>query len=82
MDCAAQGTDNVSLVRDVMRTLTSDAATMKQITEDTQDYTNNEVAMMELANSDFQSDFLGGQNHIALFAAAAPRIDMSNISKI
>ena len=79
--CAAQGTDNVSLVRDVMRTLTADAATMKQITEDTQDYTNNEVAMMELANSDFQSDFLGGQNHIALFAAAAPRIDMSNISK-
>ncbi|WZL82000.1 carbohydrate ABC transporter substrate-binding protein [Vallitaleaceae bacterium 9-2] len=79
--CAAKGTDNVSLVREVMRTLTADAATMKQITEDTQDYTNNEVAMMELANSDFQSDFLGGQNHIALFAAAAPRIDMSNISK-
>ena len=54
--------------------------TMKKITEDTQDYTNNEKAMNELANSDFQSAFLGGQNHIALFAEAAPKIDMSNLS--
>ena len=36
--------------------------------------------MNELANSDFQSEFLGGQNHIALFAEAAPKIDMSNIT--
>lgn len=79
--CAADGTDNVSLVKDIMYTLTCDAATMKSITEDTQDYTNNQAAMGELATSDFQSDFLGGQNHIALFAAAAPAIDMSNISK-
>ena len=78
--CAAKGTDNADLVKDVMYTLTCDAATMKQITEDTQDYTNNQAAMEELANSDFASDFLGGQNHIALFAAAAPKIDMSNIS--
>ena len=61
-----------------MRSLTCDKAIMKQITEDTQDYTNNAPAMEELASSDFKSDFLGGQNHIALFAAAAPNIDMSN----
>jgi multiple sugar transport system substrate-binding protein len=79
--CAAKGTDNAELIRDVMFQLTADQATMKKITEDTQDYTNNEVAMNALANSDFESTFLGGQNHIALFAAAAPKIDMSNISK-
>ncbi len=79
--CAAKGTDNPSLVKDVMYQLTCDQATMKKITEDTQDYTNNMAAMEELATSDFQSAFLGGQNHIALFAAAAPNIDMSNISK-
>ncbi len=78
--CAAAGTDNKSLVRDIMYTLTCEAKTMKQITVDTQDYTNNVSAMNELANSDFKSDFLGGQNHIALFADAAPKIDMSNIS--
>ncbi len=79
--CGAAGTDNMDLVADVMRTMTTNPDTMKQITEDTQDYTNNEVAMNELANSDFESDFLGGQNHIALFAETAPKIDMSNISK-
>lgn len=78
--CAASGTDNPSLVKDIMYTLTCDAETMKKITVETQDYTNNQKAMEEIANSDFQSEFLGGQNHIALFAAAAPKIDMSNIS--
>lgn len=78
--CGAAGTDNVKLVHDIMYTLTCDAKTMKQITVDTQDYTNNTAAMNELASSDFKSDFLGGQNHIALFAEAAPKIDMSTIS--
>lgn len=78
--CAAQGTDNIPFIRDVMYRLTCDAETMKQITLDTQDYTNNEAAMDELANSDYAADFLGGQNHIALFAEAAKKIDMSNIS--
>jgi hypothetical protein len=76
--CAAKGTDNVATVRDVMQKLTCDASIMKNITEVTQDYTNNQTAMNELATTDFKSDFLGGQNHIALFAAAAPKIDMSN----
>lgn len=78
--CAATGTDNVDIVRDLMKTLTCDAATMKKITEDTEDYTNNQTAMNEIANSDYKSAFLGGQNHIALFAKAAPNIDMSKIS--
>ena len=34
--------------------------------------------MEEIASSDYKSDFLGGQNHIALFAEAAKKIDMSN----
>ncbi|MFV0352281.1 MAG: carbohydrate ABC transporter substrate-binding protein [Oscillospiraceae bacterium] len=76
--CAAAGTDNVSTVKDVMLKLTCDADIMKQITEDTQDYTNNHAAMEELDSSDFSSDFLGGQNHIALFAESAKKIDMSN----
>lgn len=76
--CGAAGSDNIDLIRDIMQKLTCDEAIMKQITLDTQDYTNNEAAMNELANSDYASDFLGGQNHIALFAEAAKKIDMSN----
>ena len=41
--------------------------------------TDNVAAMNELAQN-YSSAFLGGQNHIALFAEAAPKIDMSNIS--
>lgn len=76
--CAAAGTDNVETIKDVMLKLTCDKAIAKNITEVTQDYTNSISGMDELANSDFQSAFLGGQNHIALFASAAPQIDMSN----
>ncbi len=78
--CAAKGTDNIPFIKDLMYRLTCDAETMKQITLDTQDYTNNEGAMEEIANSDYKSDFLGGQNHIALFSESAKKIDMSNIS--
>ncbi len=77
--CAAAGTDNQSLVVDVMRKLTCDADIATKITEDTQDYTNNMAAMKAIAESDYKSDFLGGQNHIALFAAAAEKIDISNM---
>lgn len=75
--CAAAGTDNVATVKNVMKSLTCDKDIMKKITTDTQDYTNNKAAMDEIANSDFKSAFLGGQNHIKLFAEVAPKIDMS-----
>ncbi len=78
--CGAVGTDNTSLVKDIMYRLTCDKDTMKKITEDTQDYTNNQKAMEELASGDYASDFLGGQNHIKNFAEAAPKIDMSNVT--
>ena len=78
--CAAKGTDNTSLIKDIMYTMSCDSAVLKKITEDTQDYTNNVTAMNELAKSDFKSDFLGGQNHISLFAESAGKIDMSNVS--
>ena len=76
--CGAAGSDNIETIKDVMQKLTCDEAIMKQITMDTQDYTNNEKAMEEIAASDYSSAFLGGQNHIALFAEAAKKIDMSN----
>ena len=77
--CAAAGTDNIPTVRDVMQKLTCDADIALRITEDTQDYTNCQSAMQSLATDPtYGSDFLGGQNHIALFSEVAPTIDMSN----
>lgn len=78
--CAAKGTDNISFIKDLMYRLTCDSDTMEQITLDTEDYTNNMAAMEKIAASEYASAFLGGQNHIALFAEAAKKIDMSNAS--
>lgn len=77
----AKGTDNPSLVRDVMLKLTANPNIMKQITLDTEDYTNNKTAMNAIANdSTYGSAFLGGQNHIALFTESAEKINMKNAS--
>lgn len=76
--CAADGTDNADTVADIMRELTCDKDNMVAITNGTQDYTNTISGMTEVA-ADFASDFLGGQNHIALFSEAAPKIDASKL---
>ena len=79
--CAAAGSDNIELVREIMKTMTCDKETLTTITKDTQDFTNNIEAMEALAADDsFASAFLGGQNHIKLFLGSAKGIDMSNIS--
>jgi hypothetical protein len=78
---ACEGTDNISQIRDIMRDLTCTRTIDASITRITQDYTNNKLAMQELAtDSSYGSDFLGGQNHIALFAENAEKIDMKNMS--
>jgi len=77
--CAATGTDNEALIADMMKTLTCDEETLVQITEDKGDFTNNEKAMEEIANSDYQNDFLGGQNYISVLADSANSVDMSNL---
>ncbi len=77
----AKGTDNPTLVRDIMMKMTCNEEIMTNITLDTQDYTNHMAAMDAIASdSTYGSDFLGGQNHINLFNSSASDIDMSNIS--
>ncbi len=80
---AANGTDNADQVKDIMLALTCNKEIMKSITSDPeiQDYTNTVSGMQELAaDPNYGSEFLGGQNHIALFSEVAPNIDMSNVS--
>mgnify|MGYP002626717378 CR=1 FL=1 len=78
--CAARGTDNLDIVKDVMYMLTCDQATAKKISEQTGDFTNNEAAMTEVANGSYKSSFLGGQNHLALLLQNAKKIDKSKVS--
>lgn len=77
--CAAKGTDNKGLINDIMYKLTCSPQIAKSITRETQDYTNCQSAMNALAeDKTYGSDFLGGQNHIALFKESAKKIDMKN----
>jgi len=78
---AANGTDNKSFVADLMKKMTCDATIAEQITRETLDYTNNKTAMNKIANDKtYGSEFLGGQNHVALFAQAAGKIKMDKIT--
>lgn len=73
--CAAAGTDNLSLVKDIMYKMTCDKEVAVKIVEEYGDFTNNVTAMTEMAAGDYQNAFLAGQNHLALFLENAQKIN-------
>ena len=72
--CAAKGSDNLELTKQIMLTMTCDKDTLVNIVKTYNDLTNNEAAMTEIANSDFSSAFLGGQNYISVLLDSAKSI--------
>ncbi len=78
--CAATGTDNADLIKDIMLKLTCDADIMKEIVEQDDDFVNNKSAMEEMAESDYTSEILGGMNPLPLYIEGADKIDLSNLS--
>lgn len=76
--CAATGTDNVDLVKDIMYTLCCDKDTMVDIVKTKNDFVNNKAAMEEMAASEYTSVVLGGQNPLPIYLAGIDSIDMSN----
>ena len=79
--CAAAGTDNGDLIKDIMLKLTTDATIMKGIVEKDDDFVNNKKAMEEMANSDYTSYILGGQNPLKMYMNGVADLDLSNLSK-
>ena len=79
--CAATGTDNPTLVADIMRQLTCNTDIMIDIVKDDNDFVNNQPAMTQMAaDTSYASAVLGGQNPLAMFCAGAGNIDLSNTS--
>ncbi|MBO5154890.1 MAG: carbohydrate ABC transporter substrate-binding protein [Eubacterium sp.] len=79
--CAATGTDNPSLVADIIRQLTCNTDIMLSIVQDDNDFVNNKPAMEKMAaDTSYASKVLGGQNPLAMFCAGAGNIDLSNTS--
>lgn len=79
--CGAKGSDNIEIIRDVLKTLTCDSTVMTAIAKEKGDFTNNVPAMEAVATSDYKNPFLGGQNHIKFFLDSATSIDKSCITQ-
>lgn len=79
--CGAAGTDNASLVADIMRQMTCNEDLMIDIVKADDDFVNNQPAMEKMASdASYQSKVLGGINPLGLYAEGATKIDLSNIS--
>ncbi len=79
--CGATGTDNASLVADIMRQLTTNVDVMTEIVTADNDFVNNKPAMEAMAaDTSYGDAVLGGQNALDKFCAGAEKIDLSNIS--
>ena len=79
--CGAVGTDNPTLVADVMKQLTCTEDIMLDIVKADNDFVNNKPAMEKAAEDpNFAFAVLGGQNPLAMFVAGADKISMATIS--
>ncbi len=76
--CAATGTDNLNLIRDIMKTMTCDTDVMMRIAREEGEFVNNLEAMEKLSESDYKNEFLGGQNHIKQLVDIAKKLDKKN----
>ena len=79
--CAANGTDNKSLVADIIRQLTVNETIMKEIVVDDNDFVNNVPAMEAMAaDPNYKSAVLGGQNPLPMYCAGAEKISMNTLT--
>ena len=79
--CAAQGTDNPTLAKDIILTMTTDDDVMKDIAVKDSDCVNNKTVLDALAADDsFGNTILGGQNPYKMLSEGAEKIDMSKVS--
>ena len=78
--CAANGTDNQSLVKDIMLQMTTNDDVMKDIIEKDDDFVNNQDVIAEMADSSYSSKILGGQNPLGIYSAGVSKLDLSNLS--
>jgi len=80
--CAAAGTDNGDLIKDIMLKMTADADLMKGIVVKDDDFVNNKTAMEAMAkDTSYSSKVLGGQNPLQMYCNGVAGLDLSNLSK-
>ena len=80
--CAAQGTDNPDIVKDIILNMTTNDDIMKEIAVKDSDCVNNKDVLTALATDEtFGNAILGGQNPYQMLSDGAEKIDLSNLSE-
>ena len=80
--CAAQGTDNPDIVKDIILNMTTNDDIMKDIAVKDSDCVNNKDVLNALATDEtFGNAILGGQNPYQMLSDGAEKIDLSNLSE-
>ena len=80
--CAAQGTDNADIVKDIILNMTTNDDIMKDIAVKDSDCVNNKDVLTALATDEtFGNAILGGQNPYQMLSDGAEKIDLSNLSE-
>ncbi len=91
--CAATGTDNAGLIKDIMLKMTTDDDIMTDIVVKDDDFVNNSTVMDALASGEkkvqregeteeheYTSQILGGQNPLQMYINGVASLDLSNLS--
>lgn len=79
--CPATGTDNPTLVKDLILTMTANDDVLKEIVVDDNDFTNSKPVMDAMAaDESYSSKVLGGQNPLGMYCAGVEKIDLSNLT--
>ena len=78
---APAGTDNPTMLADVMNSFINDEEVCKALIANESQFTNNQkVNNAFAADPEYGSEFLGGQNDVAVFADLAKNIKFQNIT--
>lgn len=80
--CAATGTDNPTLVKDIMLQMTTNEEIMTSIVTQYDDFVNNKPAMEAMAaDPNYSSKVLGGQNPLGMYSNGVNGLDLSNMGE-
>ena len=78
---AATGTDNPTMVADIMNTFINDEDVCAKLIENEAQFTNNQKVNAKYAEDpNFANAFLGGQNDVAVYVELAKNIKFENVT--
>ena len=78
---AAAGTDNPTMVADIMNTFINNADVCEKLVKDDAQFSNNQVVNNKLAaDTTYGNAFLGNQNDVTIFAELAKNIKFEHIT--